>query len=78
MIIDSRNVFMHGMKEDGEGEGFFLFVYDYGVGISEAQGFGSGDGGHGSKVGPNEVIIYRDIDEIDLEIFLTKVCNTNS
>jgi hypothetical protein len=47
-------------------------VYDYGVGIGEAQGFGNGDGGHGSKVGLNEVIISRKLDEIDLEIFETK------
>jgi hypothetical protein len=69
MIADSQNVFMYGMREDGEGEGFLLSMYDYGVGIGEAQGFWSGDGGHGSRVGPNEVIIDRNIDEIDLEIF---------
>jgi len=63
---------MNGMKEDGEGEGFPLSMYDYGFGIGEAQGFGSGDGGHGFKVGPNEVIIDREINEIDLEIFETK------
>jgi hypothetical protein len=56
----------------GRGRDFFLFVYDYGVSIGEAQRFGSGDGGHGCKVGPNEVIIDRDIDEINLEIFKTK------
>lgn len=64
---------MNGMKEDGEGEGFPLSVYDYGVGIGEVQGFGNGDGGHGSKLGPNKVIIDRKLDEIDWEIFETKI-----
>jgi hypothetical protein len=40
MIADSQNVFMNGMKEDGEREGFPLSMYDYGVGIGEAQGLG--------------------------------------
>jgi hypothetical protein len=73
MITNNQNMFMNGMKEDGEGEGFPLSVYDYGVGIGEAQGFGNGDGGHGSKVGPNEVIIDKELDEINLEIFETKI-----
>jgi hypothetical protein len=49
----------------GRGKGFPLSVYDYGVGIGEVQGFGNGDGGHGSKLGPNKVIIDRKLDEID-------------
>jgi len=64
MIADSQNVFMNGMKEDGEGEGFLLSMYDYGVGIGEVQGFGNGDGGHGSKLGPNKIIIDKKLDEI--------------
>ncbi len=63
---------MNGLREDGEGKWLPLSVYDYGVGIGEAQGFGNGDGGHGSKVGLNEIIISRKLDEIDLEIFETK------
>jgi hypothetical protein len=72
MIVNSQNVFMNGVKEDGElWERFLSFLSDYGVGIGEAQGFGSGDGGevgsgggeHGSKVGPNEVIIDKKFSE---------------
>jgi hypothetical protein len=40
MIVDNQNVFMNGMKEDGEGEGFPLSVYDYGVGIVRSKGLG--------------------------------------
>jgi hypothetical protein len=36
MNVDNQDVFMNGVKEDGEGEGFPLFVFDYGVGIGEA------------------------------------------
>jgi hypothetical protein len=37
MIVNSQNVFMNGVKEDGElEEGFPLYVFDYGVGIGEA------------------------------------------
>ncbi len=74
---------MNGMREDGElGEGYPLSMSDYGVGISETQGFrssgggggvGSGDGGHGFEASPSEVIIDRELDENDLEIFETKV-----
>ncbi len=40
MTINSRDVFMNGMKEDGElGEGCPLSMFNYGVGIGEAQGF---------------------------------------
>lgn len=68
MTVNNQNVFINGVKKDGElGEGFPLSVPDYGVGISEAQGFGSGGGGgvgngdgeHGFEVGPSEVIIDR-------------------
>ncbi len=45
MTIDSQNVFMNKVREDGEGEGFPLSMSDYDVGIDEAQGFGSGGGG---------------------------------
>jgi hypothetical protein len=73
---------MNGVKEDGElGEGCPLSMY--GVDIGEAQGFksgggggggvGSGDGGHGFEASPNEVIIDREFDENDLEIFETEV-----
>jgi len=83
MIVDSRNVFMNRVREDGEGAGFPLSMSAYGVGIDEAEGFGSGggggggagsgDGGHESKASFNEVIIDRKFGENDLEIFLTKV-----
>jgi hypothetical protein len=36
MTVDSRDVFVNGVREDGVGEGFPLFVYNYGVGIGEA------------------------------------------
>jgi hypothetical protein len=36
MTVDNQDVFMNGVKEEGEGEGFLLFVFDYGVGIGEA------------------------------------------
>ncbi len=61
--------------EDGElGERCPLSMFDYGVGISEAQGFksGGGDSGHGFEASPSEVIIDKDLDENDLEIFETK------
>ncbi len=74
---------MNGVREDGElGEGYPLSMFDYGVGIGEAQGFksggggggvGSGDGGHGFEASPSEVIIDRELDENDLEIFETEV-----
>ncbi len=74
---------MNGMREDGElGEEYPLSMSDYGVGISETQGFkssgggggfGCGDGGHGFEASPSEVIIDRELDENDLEIFETKV-----
>jgi hypothetical protein len=35
MIVDSRNVFMNRVKEDGEGEVFPLSMSAYGVGIDE-------------------------------------------
>jgi hypothetical protein len=72
MTVNSQNVFMNGVKEDGElGEGFLLSMSDYGVGIGEAQGFGSGGGGgvgsgdgeHGFEASPNEVIIDRKLSE---------------
>jgi hypothetical protein len=54
MTIDSQDLFMNGVREDGEGEGFPLFVSDY-DGIGEAQGFGNGDGGQGLEASPNEL-----------------------
>jgi hypothetical protein len=37
MTVNNQNVFINGVKKDGElGEGFPLSVPDYGVGISEA------------------------------------------
>jgi len=36
-------------------------------------GVGSGDGGHGSKVGPSEVIIDKEHSENNLEIFEVEV-----
>jgi hypothetical protein len=70
---------MNGVKEDGElGEGCPLSMY--GVDTGEAQGFksggggvGNGDGGHGFEASPNEVIIDREFDESNLEIFETEV-----
>jgi hypothetical protein len=39
MTIDSQDVFMNGMKEDGElGERCPLSVSNYGVGIGETKG----------------------------------------
>ncbi len=37
MTVHSQNVFMNGVKKDGElGEGFPLSMPNYGVGIGEA------------------------------------------
>jgi hypothetical protein len=55
MTVDNQDLFMNGVREDGEGEGFPLFVSNYGVGIGEAQGFGNGDGGQGFEASLNEV-----------------------
>jgi hypothetical protein len=57
MITNNQDMFMNGMREDGEGDGFPLSVFDYGVDIGEAQGFGSGHGGHGFETNPSEVKI---------------------
>jgi hypothetical protein len=61
MTTNNQDVFMNGMREDGEGDGFPLSVFDYGVGIGEAQGFGSVHGGHGSEADPSEVKIDKKI-----------------
>jgi hypothetical protein len=36
MTTNNQDVFMNGVRKDGEGEGFPLYVFDYGVGIGEA------------------------------------------
>jgi hypothetical protein len=72
MIVNSQNVFMNGVKEDGElGEGFPLSMFNYSVGIGEAQGFGNGGGGgvgsddgeHRSRASLSEVIIDKEFSE---------------
>ncbi len=66
---------MNGVKEDGElGGNCPSSVSNYGVGIGEAQGFksGGGDGGHGFEASLSAVIIDKDFDENDLEIFETE------
>ncbi len=37
MITNNQDMFMNGMREDGEGDGFPLSMFDYGVDIGEAQ-----------------------------------------
>ncbi|CAM6014601.1 unnamed protein product [Sphagnum balticum] len=80
MIANSQDVFMNGMREDGEKEGFLLSAFDYGVSIGEAHGFGSGggevgsgDSGHGFVASPSDVVIDRKLGENDLEIFEVEV-----
>jgi hypothetical protein len=73
MTVNSQDVFMNGVRKDGERERFLLSMFDYGVSIGEAQGFGSGDGGHGFEANPSEVVIDRKFGGNDLEIFEVEI-----